>query len=319
MLRSMKDKMEICGSCGTIAPPGKYQCAQCHTPFKDNRVVVPPPEDELSYSRVCGSFTCRSCGHEIALSYFTLEGFQCPECHSHQRFDWGLWEDIVKYAHNVTDLCGFDPPDAADADFWQYLREKEGEDVLRRFRAIGRNSSAYVMTNSNPHLAQYKVELSPGNPVCVACGIPLKIGVAKGVLRTRCPDCGDKADYELMSNVDDYLFLFACIGTWHRAEQTEPQSRPTLRFPEEESTPWWMVFQGPSALRQKLERRVRRQKEETSRHNQRKEKRKAAALERHRRMKTKARKRAAAILVAIGLSTAAITSVVLHFLDFRGF
>ena len=315
----MKDKMEICGSCGTIAPPGKYQCAQCHAPFENNRVVVSPPQDELSYARICGAFTCRSCGHDIALSYFTLEGFQCPGCNNQERFDWGLWDDIVKYAHNVTDLCGFDPPDATDADFWQVFRELEGEEVLRRFRAIGRNSAAYTLTNRNPHLAQYKVEISPGNPVCTACNVPLRIDVIDGVLHTRCPECTARADYELMSNLEDYLFLFACIGTWHRAEQSEEYSRPTLPFPEQIATPWWMVFQGPSVLRQKIDRRLRREKDETARHNQKRERRKAAALARHRRIRSKARKRAAGILVAIGISTAAITGIVLHFLDFKGF
>ncbi|MBN2716690.1 MAG: hypothetical protein JXX14_12630 [Deltaproteobacteria bacterium] len=311
----MKDRMEICGSCGTIAPPGKYQCAQCHALFDSNRVEVSPPDNELSYARLIGNFVCRRCGENIAISHFTLEGFQCPVCNSQERFDWALWEDIVKYAHNVADLCGFDQPDATDTVFWQTFREREGEDVLRRFRAIGRNSAAYTITNRRPHLAQYNVDVSPGNPVCENCHLPLAIRVDDGTLVTQCGECGEFQEYELMSNIEDYLFLFACISPWHLAERSKDDSRPTLPVPDS-PTPWWMVFQGPSVLRQKIDRTLRRLNEETARNNQRIERRKVAAHARHHRMKIRARKRAAVILLTVGVSTAAITSVVLHFLNF---
>ncbi|MBN2530040.1 MAG: hypothetical protein JXR76_26860 [Deltaproteobacteria bacterium] len=309
----MKDKMEICASCGSIAPAGKYQCSRCHAPFEYNRIVVSPPKDELIYTRICGSFNCRRCGHNIALSYFTLDGFQCPECNSLERFDWSLWEDIVKDAHNVADLCGFDQPDAANHEFWQFLRDFTSEDLLRDLRAIGRNSSRLHKKNPNPHLAGYSVDLSPGNPVCSTCRTPLQIRVVDEVLQTYCFECKRKEPYEIVSGLEEYQFLFACIGQWHRAERSNEQSRPTLPFPEDAS-PWWMVFQGASPLRLKIERKIRRQEEETKRENLKAEKRKARAAERHRRMRSKVRNRAAVILLGVGIVTAVVTGAVLQFL-----
>ena len=314
MLRSMKDKMEICGACGTVAPPGKYQCAQCHIPFEFNRIIALPPADELIYARVCGSFRCRRCGHDIALSYFTLEGFQCPECNSMERFDWGLWEDIVKYAHNVADICGFDQPDAANQSFWEAYRELESDDMMRRFRAIGRNTESLVKTNSNPHLAQYKMDISPGRPVCGPCKLPLNIEVEDGAVVTSCLQCGGTYKYELIAGFREYQFLFACIGQWHRAENPVEDSRPTLPYPEDRPTPWWMIFQGTSPLRQRIEVRMRKRNEETVLIQQKQERRHERALARQKRMKVRAQKRAIAILLAIGLSTAVVTGVVLHYM-----
>lgn len=314
MLHAMKDKMEICGACGTVAPPGKYQCAQCHTPFEFNRIVAQPPADELIYARVCGSFKCRICGRDIALSYFSLEGFQCPECNSVERFDWTLWEDIVKHAHNVADICGFDQPDAADHAFWQVFRDLESDDLTRRFRAIGRNIESLVLTNTNPHLAQYNMEISPGRPVCVPCRLPLNIEVVDGVVVTSCMQCGVIRKYELISGFREYQFLFACVGQWHRAEIPDEDSRPTLPYPEDAPTPWWMIFQGTSPLRQRIELQLRRRSEETLRSMQKSEQRHNRALARHRRLKSKAKKRALAILLAIGISTVVVTGVVLHFI-----
>lgn len=205
------DVMEVCPSCGTIAPESYDACKICGASFEQGRPKVTPPAGGLMLVRLCGEFDCRSCGGKVALNHFTLEGYRCGSCGIKQTFDWDLWEQIVTHAHNTADLTGFARPNDADEDFWNAFVQEEGDDLVWMFRAIGRNRSTLTKGNSCFGGLEFEMDVSPGNPICSECGAPLIISADHSALTVSCNRCDDRKTYALSEENPEAAGLVATI------------------------------------------------------------------------------------------------------------
>ena len=166
--------MEICVSCGAIAPTSNDQCTRCSSQFEETRKEVAPPSEDLQLVRLHGRFKCRSCGSEVALNHFTLDEYLCGRCGIQQVFSWEEWEQIIEHGHNTADLTGFNQPGIVDENFWVEFGEHQGDDIARMFRSIGKDKSTLTKGNSFFGGLDFEMDVTPGNPVCDNCKTPCR-------------------------------------------------------------------------------------------------------------------------------------------------
>lgn len=210
--------MEVCPSCGTIAPTSSDECGRCFTPFGQPRLRATPPPGGLMLARLFGEFDCRSCGSKVALNGFTLGGYLCASCGIEQKFDWDLWEDIITHAHDTADVTGFYKPSFEDNFFWKALAAEEGDDIARMFKSIGLNKSTLSKGNSSFGGLEYEVDVSPGNPICDSCAKPLSVSADETSLRVGCSGCNSTSTYSLCNETARYKGLLGIVSHENRTD-----------------------------------------------------------------------------------------------------
>lgn len=189
--------MEICPTCGVIAPTARNSCEVCDGDLSGRRRAT-EIADERYWVGVRCHFQCRSCGHMSPLNFLDMDGsVQCHHCGLEQAFDVDSWREGLEHAHQVGDLAGPDP---------------EGRHPHPRVSIIGANPMARVgvdQTQSTSAQAgtvtrdgmtlirSLRVDASPGQPLCRRCQTPVETYVEGHRVTTRCPNCSTGAVCEL--------------------------------------------------------------------------------------------------------------------------
>ena len=303
--------MEICFSCGTIAPEQSKTCSRCNNTLQGNRGKPGQMPKGLNWARFDGHFLCRSCGFDIQINYLDTDGaILCTQCGIDQRFNWERWEGLLVHAHNVADLCGRAAP-GNDTPIWEVMKNFEGDNLRDIYGKVGKSHSLVSLSEAELFEGfKYEFNASPGHPVCKKCNVPLDVKNMQGGLTVSCPDCEEIQTYTLPQKASQYESLKGVVAPEHqsglemaRQERQDGSGAIALTCPkcagnidqaakegfatcpycgtslfvpssllksnstQQPPRPWWLLFEGPSVLRNKLEkqvRRVKKRKEETN-------------------------------------------------------
>lgn len=292
--------MEICLSCGSIAPTQSQTCKRCGSSFEDNRGSSGHLAEGLNWIRFDGYFLCRSCGFNIQLNYLDSDGaVLCSQCGVDQKFSWERWEQLLIHAHNVADLCGVNAPEK-DSLLWQAMKEVDGQNLTNVYGKIGKTHSLVSLSQSELFEGfKYEFNVSPGFPLCNKCKCPLEAEIIQGGIRTQCPQCQEKNTYVLPQEASRYDSLKGVIAPEHldgldfvQIEKADvsgavaltcPRCAGNIKQPAKEGfitceycgtslyipahlskktstqqppRPWWILFEGKSRIRNKLEEKV---------------------------------------------------------------
>jgi hypothetical protein len=191
--------MRICKGCGTIAMTKEEVCGRCQSRYATGGTLeVRPRGDGLIFVRFESHFTCRSCGFEVPLNYFDLDGaVRCGNCGVDQAFSAKHWKECLSHAHLVGDLTGDRAPPEG-SELWNALEEKESSSAVKAFRKVGVNGT--LLTSKTQTFGDVAIAsgASPGHPLCPGCRQPLTV-TPEGERRFRasCIGCGTQATYEL--------------------------------------------------------------------------------------------------------------------------
>ncbi len=144
------------------------------------------------------SIKCRACGGQAPIDDFDVAGpYPCLHCGIDQHMDPAQWNEAMEDAHDVADLAG-----AGSGAFPALAALKDN-----RYRSIGVQhvkamiDTSYEVFESVP----LHVDISPGNPVCESCHVPLEIVAAADPLKVRCPRCGQTHTYARPAGSPDDL------------------------------------------------------------------------------------------------------------------
>jgi hypothetical protein len=206
--------MEVCGTCGLIAPSKRGTCDACEAPFATPRMQVPPLGDDLYWVSVRCEHRCRACGLTTPLNELDADGIvACERCGIDQAMDVSEWARIFQHAHEVGDLAGPDPngrKPAKDADIADQ----------NHFKTTGvKHGAAPSQDYGEGHA---RVTAGPGHPLCKQCKVPLVVPFdARAFKECRatasCPTCKASATYALPKNAREaYPALRAVIAEGNR-------------------------------------------------------------------------------------------------------
>ncbi len=199
--------MELCPTCGVVAPTARNSCEVCDGDLSGRR-RAPEIADGRYWVGVRCHFQCRSCGHMSPLNFLDMDGsVQCHHCGLEQAFDVDSWRDGLEHAHQVGDLAGPEP---------------EGRHPHPRVSVVGANPMARVgvdqtqatsaqagtVTRDGMTLTRsLRVDASPGHPLCRRCQTPVETYVEGHRVTTRCPSCPTGAVCELPERAEQ-----SCAG-----------------------------------------------------------------------------------------------------------
>jgi hypothetical protein len=98
----------VCPACGIVAPLSRTSCSVCSAPFGPQPLVAPGRVGSMQLACIhAADFTCRACGICSPVATVELEGeAECMGCGLRQAFDVAQWTDGLGFAHGVADLSG---------------------------------------------------------------------------------------------------------------------------------------------------------------------------------------------------------------------
>lgn len=101
--------VQICGPCGFGAPARAARCPSCESDLASHRRQA-PQTGSLVWCAVRATFQCRACAFHSPLDGIELDqGIHCAQCGAFQKFDVGGWEPLLAQMHAVADLAGPTP------------------------------------------------------------------------------------------------------------------------------------------------------------------------------------------------------------------
>lgn len=196
--------MDLCPSCGLVAPQGWSQCAACGVELPARRPSVErAPEDPWCVGlRV--QLQCRSCQRLSPIDHLDLDGtVRCRHCKVEQAFPPVAWQEALRLAANVGDLAGPDPDGRVRDPCWAL-----GE--INPYRKIGVDKQSLSTTIQGSVRSDglkvsraLSVELAPGHPLCASCHLPLKLAVGPARTTGTCAGCGQGRTWRNPSGLDD--------------------------------------------------------------------------------------------------------------------
>ncbi len=100
--------MRICGRCGVYAPTKCVSCEHCGADLSEH--VLDVKNGALVFVAIELQFICRGCGLASPLDGIDVDGVaECARCRLVQRFEPRWWSPVLERAHAVGDLWGRDP------------------------------------------------------------------------------------------------------------------------------------------------------------------------------------------------------------------
>ncbi len=190
------DGIRICHSCGAIAPTERQGCSICQQPFSRLAERAPERPDGAYWAQMRTELTCRQCGSKSPIDAPDLEGtVTCAACGTIQAFDVDVWTSAFEHAHAVADLAGPDVEGRGGSTSIAALNPFSAigiSNTTGTLELTGMNISGGVMRTRN-----LSVSASPGHPLCGVCHTPVEAIVSGGNVSTRCPTCGDQAQYAM--------------------------------------------------------------------------------------------------------------------------
>ena len=283
-------QLPLCPGCGVVGPLQASRCEHCKRELGEQRWWAAVAQQQLVWARVQVSFECRACGHRSALNHLDIDGsVDCLSCGIAQRFDAKQWWTPLEHAHAVADLTGPHPegllpepgsaiaqynPHAAVGVTTAHAEIERGEQTLRLSAAPGLplcNKCQAPLSIVNRQSGELRVG-------CAACkverhyALPKKlsqraralVGIVAdehelgrpealvheeaGVTALRCPTCG--AGLALAGSASIVTCQY-CKTACHVA----PRAR-AMAEKDAAPLPFWLLFEGPSPLREKLQNRA---------------------------------------------------------------
>jgi hypothetical protein len=279
--------VSVCRRCGVVAPAEGSACAVCKRPLGETRAEVPAPSPDTFWVAVRCGFTCNQCRFLAPLDALDADGaVDCAHCGLHQRFDVGSWAPALDFAHAVGDLAGPLPEGRNPHPVWWIGSENPHADVgvSRTFDRVESGVLAVEAAPGHPVCRKCHVPLgvSVGEPGvahtrCPQCGAAAAYALpdavrrlsgaivavvaddhrtdAKraqatatqaGVVALSCPSCGGPLGVPDGGGIAACSFCgVACI--------VPLRVRNRARNEKPEPDVWWILFQGASTERRRLE------------------------------------------------------------------
>lgn len=174
----------FCRACGVVAPARCDGCESCGGALASTRAFTAP--SDVYWAAVRASFTCRSCGFPSPLDGVVLSGgAECAQCGSYQQLDRDVWGKALAFAHAVADLGGPHPEGRLpSADVW--IGDANPHAKIGMTETFARSSEG-----------EFRLEASPGQPVCRRCHVPREVRFEPGGVSTVCTSCGASARYAM--------------------------------------------------------------------------------------------------------------------------
>lgn len=284
--------MDLCGSCGRVAPQTLAACELCGASF--GRVPARGTPEDLRWAALRSEFQCRSCGHHSPIDHLDTDGSaSCRRCGLEQAFAVESWRLAIEHAHAVADLAGPDPEGsrphpqlsiAAENPYWTI--------------GVGETEAAAKVVGG-PN--QLRVRVGPGQPLCPRCKSPYSVfAEGPGVLALECGACprrryaippearslhpalvgavAEAHDCEAGAGLGPaatggaaQAVAIRCPGCGAPLQGARPGSIVTCNFchstaqvpasagrsqqlaPAVEAATWWLLLRGPSQQRRALE------------------------------------------------------------------
>lgn len=283
-------QLPLCPGCGAIGPLQASRCEHCSRELAEPRWWAPVAQQRLLWARVQVSFECRACGHRSPLNHLDVDGsVDCLSCGIAQRFDIKQWWKPLEHAHAVADLTGPHPegllpePGSSIARYNPHAQLgvsaaraeiERGEQTLRLSAAPGLplcdecQAPLAVVNRAQGELlvacAACRVERRYALPKKLSQRARALVGIVAddhelgrpeavvhedaGVTALRCPTCG--AGLALSGSASIVTCQY-CQRSCHVAARARPKPGKDAA-----PTPFWLLFEGPSPLREKLQNRA---------------------------------------------------------------
>jgi hypothetical protein len=98
--------LTVCASCGVIAAH-ESKCSHCNKVHEGRPLTIPPRDDGAVWVCVECTFRCRSCGFAVPLNQLDMDGaVVCVRCGTEQAFEVARWRQALGHAHSAGDLSG---------------------------------------------------------------------------------------------------------------------------------------------------------------------------------------------------------------------
>jgi LSD1 subclass zinc finger protein len=95
--------VSVCASCGVICAR-EGRCSHCKKPH-ERPVVLPPRSDGAYWVCIECDFKCRACGFKVPLNHLDMDGAMlCARCGLEQAFEVVRWREALGHAHAVGDF-----------------------------------------------------------------------------------------------------------------------------------------------------------------------------------------------------------------------
>lgn len=282
---------QVCSACGFGAPTSAQRCSSCARDLATRR-RIPPGTGDLVWCAVRATFQCRSCAFHSPLEGIELDqGVHCAQCGAFQKFDPSGWEAMLAQAHAVADLAGPAPEGSfPNPRIWigasnPHRRVGLDEDSAKAGGGQGAGGGAlpevelargWPTCGTCEELVEVALEPSGCRTTCRRCSatatyaLPPTVGgwaeqlrgiVAAeqrtdqrcvkmttqvgGPVALSCPGCGAPIGAVRMGSVR----CGHCNATAFVPARAQPRDDGTLVS----AVPFFLVFQGPSAERRRLE------------------------------------------------------------------
>lgn len=295
-------QLPLCRGCGVVAPLEQSRCSACARELESPRWWVPAAVEQLLWVQVRASFECRACGHRSPIDHLDVDGsVRCLSCGIEQRFENKQWWGVLEQAHALADLTGPHAegllpggeisiaalnPHAAVGVRDGSVELERGEQALRLTAAPG--APVCEQCRGLWRIAsrgEGKLVLR-----CDACAVERRYALPKnlsqrvralravvapaheegrrdavlheenGVIALRCPTCGAALNADGSGIVTcQYCQTSSRVDARARGGSSRDAA----------PAPFWLLFEGASAQRGKLENRAEAERNKLRKENQR--------------------------------------------------
>lgn len=107
--------INICPGCGVIAPARRTVCALCKTRFPLRPLIAAGAVGGAVFARLAPSYPCRTCFGEAPAPLSFEPNVDCPVCQQSSQLPADAWRPALELAHDIADLCG--PAEAGRVPF----------------------------------------------------------------------------------------------------------------------------------------------------------------------------------------------------------
>jgi len=295
-------QLPLCRGCGVVAPLEQGRCQACERELDVPRWSALAGQDGLLWAQVRVSFECRACGHRSPIDYLDVDGsVQCLSCGIEQRFENKQWWAALEQAHAVADLTGPHPegllpgsepsiaklnPHAVLGVSESAVEVERGEQSLRlsvspgkplcekchgllviaargegkltlRCEPCGEQRGYALPKNLSQRVRALRAVIAPAHE---EGRLDAVVREENGVTALRCPTCGAALTADGAGIVTcQYCRTSSRVDARVRGK-SQRDATPT---------PFWLLFEGPSRQRGKLENRAEAELNQLRKDNQR--------------------------------------------------
>jgi len=286
--------LTVCASCGVVAAH-ESKCSHCNRVHEGRPYAIPPRDDGAVWVCVECTFRCRSCGFAVPLNHLDMDGaVLCVRCGIEQAFDVACWRQALGHAHSAGDLSGDRaegiPKEknpfrtvgtsrtgvklAVEGANGLEITASPGHPLCERCRApleITFNAAARSHAACKPcgESAEYVVPTAARKMMHALHAIvaaehradraEVSVEATDAAIVVKCPTCSAPLPIEQESKIVTCKF---CNTSARIPDRTWARLRGGT--PAVESM--WLLFQGPSPLRQETESRKAKDEADARRH-----------------------------------------------------